>query len=192
MVDNDKNHLSKISLCNDKNQLLLFCSLSSASNLSKIFLKVSSLFLLFSSQVLCQFLNISSFSWTSNSRGVLVSMLQVEELEMVMVGVGRQGVLLTLYCKGGQLLLLSGVCLFVVEVKMVVVWQVLLVMVGSRVHGEEDLVSGMVQRLFFGRDKVVGEHVEEEGGQELLFMATGGFKREELFELDREVSEVEE
>ena len=51
-----------------------------------------------------------------------------------MVGEGRQGVLLTLYCNGGQLLLLSGICLSVVE--MVVVWQVLLVMVGSRVHGE--------------------------------------------------------
>ena len=118
-------------------------------------------------------------------------MLQVEELEMVLVGVVRQGVLLTLYCNGGQLLLLSGVCLSVVEVEKVVVWQVLLVMVGSRVHGEEDLVSGMVQRLFFGRDKVVGEHVEEVGGQELLFLATGGFKREEVLELDREVSEVE-
>ena len=118
-------------------------------------------------------------------------MLQVEELEMVMVEVGRQGVLLTLYCNGGQLLLLSGVCLSVVEVKMVVVWQVLLVMVGSRVHGEVDLVSGMVQRLFFGRDKAIGEHGEEVGGLELLFLATGGFKREEVLELDREVSEVE-
>ena len=46
------------------------------------------------------------------------------------------------------------------------VWQVLLVMVGSRVQGEVDLVSGMVQRLFFGngREKVVGEHVEKVGG----------------------------
>jgi hypothetical protein len=119
-------------------------------------------------------------------------MLQVEELEMVMVEVGRQGVLLTLYCNGGQLLLLSGVCLSVVEVEKVVVWQVLLVMVGSsRVHGEVDLVSGMVQRLFFERDKAVGEHGEEVGGLELLFLATGGFKREEVLELDREVSEVE-
>ena len=62
-------------------------------------------------------------------------------------------------------MLLSGVCLStMVEVKMVVVLQVLLVMVGSRVHGEVDLVSEMVQRLFFGRGKVVGEDVEKVGG----------------------------
>ena len=68
---------------------------------------------------------------------------------------------------GGQAMGLdtfSGVCLSVVQVKMVVVWQVLLVMVGSRVHGEVDLVSGMVQILFFGRGKEVGEHFEKVGG----------------------------
>ena len=84
-------------------------------------------------------------------------------------------------------MLLSGVCLSVVEVD---VWQVLLVMVGSRVHGAVDLVYRMVHRLFFWRDKVEGEYVEIIGGYELLFLATGEFKGEEVFEWDREVFEV--